>query len=325
MNSTWHTVACSTALGSHTMHYQCWPATGVSRGTVLCVHGLTRNSYDFERLALALSAEGYCVLAPDIVGRGRSDRLSDATHYNYATYVADLLTLVRHEDLRDVVWVGTSMGGILGMMLAAQVPGLVAKLVLNDIGAFIPQAALERIVSYVANPPRFATLADAESYCRKIYAPFGLVDDADWQAFTQNSITPVASPTGADDDYVLAFDPAIGTALAATPLTDVNLWPLWEALWMPTLIVRGAESDVLPADTAATMLLKPQAQLQVFTGCGHAPSLMVPDQIAVVLDYVINGSALPGRTLGRVWQLCVNRFKGISSGVLGAVMARQRR
>lgn len=278
--------------GPHTynMAYQVWQPPAAAKGTVICVHGLTRNSHDFDRLAQSLAGDGYRVLVPDIVGRGRSDT-TVAAMYNYLNYANDLQLLLRHERVRQVIWIGTSMGGILGMMASAGNQRLVQKLVLNDVGVFIPKAALQRISSYAANPPHFATLAEAEMYCRRVYASFGLTEKADWQVFTQNSVRPV--PGASADDYVMAYDPAIMQPILSVPLTDINLWPLWDMNVAPTLVIRGVKSDLLLKSVADSMATCAHAELIEFDGCGHAPSLMVEDQIAVVRQFV----AYPHRSL----------------------------
>lgn len=286
MLNEWRTVRAGIAPQHYTMHYQVWhPEASNHKGTVLCVHGLTRNSYDFDRLAVRLADAGYRVLCPDLVGRGRSDNAPDPLLYNYASYLNDIRMLLKRERARQLIWVGTSMGGILGMTMAAQNPRLISKLVLNDVGAFIPRTALQRIADYVGKPPRFETLADAEAYCRATYGTFGLTDETDWNVFTQNSVRPVPGTRG-DSDYVMAYDPALINGFTAAPLTDVNLWPLWESNFAPTLVVRGALSDVLPADVAAAMATCAHAEIVEYANCGHAPSLMVPDQIADVMHFV---------------------------------------
>lgn len=294
MLSEWRDFTAGIAPQHYTMRYQVWqPASPRPLGTVVCVHGLTRNSYDFDRLALTLAQQGYRVICPDVVGRGRSDHAPDPLLYNYATYLNDLQRLLHHERAKNVVWVGTSMGGILGLMVALQNPRQIGKLVLNDVGAFIPQAALERIASYAGNQPYFRTLAEAEDYCRKTYGTFGLRDDSDWEIFTQNSIKPIPGVRG-DSDYVLAYDHALVSTFMGVPLTDVNLWPLWEANFAPTLVVRGAQSDLLTREVATAMTSCAHADLIEFDGCGHAPSLMVPDQIDAVVRYI----AHPHKRLG---------------------------
>lgn len=296
MLSEWRQLQAGITPNAYTMHYQLWhPTVPKHIGTVVCVHGLTRNSYDFDRLAQTLAGRGYRVLCPDIVGRGRSDYAPDPLLYNYGSYLNDINLLLRHERAKNVTWVGTSMGGILGMMVAAQNPRQIAKLILNDVGAFIPKSALERIASYAGKVPRFRTLAETEDYCRKTYATFGLTSDYDWEVFTQNSIKPVVGARG-DDDYVLAYDPQIGTAFSGVPLTDVNLWPLWEANFAPTLVVRGMQSDLLTPAVATAMTSCAHAELIEFDGCGHAPSLMVPGQIEAVVDFV----TFPHKRLGLV-------------------------
>ncbi len=243
---------------------------------VVCVHGLTRTGRDFDPLARAL-APRYRVLCPDMPGRGRSDWLSGPAEYAYPVYLQALACLLARREAGTVDWVGTSMGGLLGLMLAAQPGTPIRRLVLNDIGPTVPGAALERIASYVGADPRFGSLAEAEAYLRRVHAPFGPLADADWAELARHSVRPLAG-----GGYALHYDPAIGAALGEGPFEDVDLWDVWAAVRCPVIVVRGRESDVLPAEVAARMAEKPGVEVVEFAGVGHAPALRAPEQIAAV-------------------------------------------
>lgn len=251
--------------------------------TVLCVHGLTRNSRDFDDLAAALATDGYRVVCPDVVGRGDSEYLRDPSGYGYPQYLADMAALIARLGVDSVDWVGTSMGGLIGMMLAAQPGNPLRTLVMNDVGPFIPKAELDRILEYLGADPRFKSLEAAERYCRETYAQFGALSAAQWQHMAENF-------TRRDgESYRLAYDPAIAAPFQGIELTDVDLWPLWDMVPCPALILRGADSALLPAETAVEMTRRgPKCDLEVIPGCGHAPSLMEPSQVRLVVDWLNN-------------------------------------
>ncbi|MCK6451717.1 MAG: alpha/beta hydrolase [Alphaproteobacteria bacterium] len=266
--------------GFHRIAYVEWGLPGNPRVCV-CVHGLTRNGRDFDELAQALQ-QHWRVLCPDVVGRGDSDRLADPAQYGYPQYLNDMTALVARAGAARVDWVGTSMGGLIGMMMAAQANSPVRRLVVNDIGPFIPKAGLERIASYVGKDPRFATLADAEAALRKSAGTFGLRSDDEWRRFTERSVRAVGG-----GQYGMAYDPAIAKVFGAA-LHDIDLWSVWDKVRCPVLVLRGAESDVLPQATAEEMKHRgPGATVVEFAGCGHAPALMDAAQIAVVRDWLL--------------------------------------
>ncbi|NQW08283.1 MAG: alpha/beta hydrolase [Alphaproteobacteria bacterium] len=247
---------------------------------VMCVHGLTRNGRDFDRLATAM-AKDFRVIEVDIAGRGRSGWLADKGAYGLETYLKHMDALLDYRGLEQVDWIGTSMGGLIGMMLAAREESPIRRLVLNDVGPFIPKAALARIGSFVGADPRFATLLEASEYLQKIHADFGVPDEAGWSELTLHSTTRQE-----DGTYALHYDPAIGDAFKE-PYEDVDLWELWDRIECPTLVLRGANSDLLTRETAKEMTRRgPLAELIEFEGCGHAPALMSEDQIAVVHDWL---------------------------------------
>ncbi|MBI3709724.1 MAG: alpha/beta hydrolase [Proteobacteria bacterium] len=277
------------ALGPHgftRVAYAEWGPPNAAR-TVVCVHGLTRNGRDFDPLAAALAAQGMRVVAPDIPGRGFSAWLPQAEDYGYALYLPAMVALIARLAAPSVEWVGTSMGGLIGMMLAAQPGTPIARLVLNDIGAFIPKASLERIAEYAGADPRFADLAAAEAYLQRVHASFGPLTDAEWRHLATYSVAAV--PAGG---YRLHYDPGIAAAFTAKPLEDIVLWPVWEKVAAPTLIVRGAASDLLLAETAREMTQRGAAaaagrvRLVEIPGCGHAPALMEAGQITIIRDFL---------------------------------------
>jgi pimeloyl-ACP methyl ester carboxylesterase len=267
-------------LGFHRLAYVEWQGPA-SAPPAICVHGLTLNGRVFDRLARAL-AQGRRVLCPDIVGRGRSDRLAEAQYYAYPQYLADMTGLLARCGAASVDWVGTSMGGIIGMMLAAQPNSPIRRLVLNDVGPFIPKNALERIATYVGRDPRFPDLAAFEAHIREIYAPFGALRDPEWSELAIALARPL--PEGG---FGFAYDPAIGAPFRAKPPEDVDLWPLWDAIRCPVLVLRGATSDLLPAEVASNMCMRgPGARLVEIPGAGHAPALMSAGEIAPIAEFL---------------------------------------
>jgi pimeloyl-ACP methyl ester carboxylesterase len=275
-------VACLNSAGSHRMVYYEWGDPD-NPEVVICVHGLTRTGRDFDALAAQLSRH-YRVICPDIAGRGLSDWLPVKSEYGIPRYTADCQQLIAKIQPQRLYWVGTSMGGLIGMTLAAQQQPI-AKLVLNDVGAVIAAEALARIGSYLTALPRFSSLSQAQAYLRQIHAPFGPLTDAQWAHLTLHSVRQEG-----DGHWVLHYDPGIAFPfLSAFAPQTVDLWPLYEAVRCPTLLIRGAESDLLPRTVAQAMTERgPCATLVEFPGIGHAPALLDQDQIAVVRDFLLD-------------------------------------
>lgn len=290
------------ASGFHKISYTDW-GDPASERAVICVHGLTRNARDFDALAEALAGE--CrVVCPDVAGRGSSDWLYNKDDYSYAQYMADANALIsrvlakpravgflrklasllsgRHGP-RTLYWVGTSMGGMLGMMLASRPNSPIKKLVINDVGPFIPKSSLERIGLYVGKDPRFKTYQELETYVRTISAPFGPLTDAQWRHLTQSG-----AKEHADGSWGMSYDPGIANVFKKGPVQDVNLWPFWDTITCPTLVLRGGDSDLLLKETVAEMQTRgPHTRVVEFAGIGHAPMLMADDQIKVVKDFLL--------------------------------------
>lgn len=272
-------VLCASPTGLHYMSYLEWGDPANLR-VVICVHGLTRTGRDFDVLAREL-AKTHRVICPDVVGRGRSDWLRDKALYAVPQYVADMVTLIARLNVEKVDWVGTSMGGLIGMTLAAQEGSPIRRLVLNDVGPVISHKALNRIGTYVGKLIRFATFAEALAHIRHVHAPFGPHTDSEWEHIARHSLA-------ADGDgFVFHYDPGIGDAFRVGPvLMDVNLWPLYDRITCPLLAVRGGDSDLLAAATLKEMSLRgPKAQTVEFPGVGHAPTFMHEDQISPVRDF----------------------------------------
>ena len=271
-------IDCPDEHGGHRLAYAFWD--GPRHGSIhMLVHGLSRNGRDFDRLASKLVKWGP-VYAPDMPGRGLSDRLADPEDYGYTLYVADVLALIRHVGAGAVDFVGTSMGGIIGMQIAATPNPPVRRLVLNDVGPFIPKAALERIALYVGANPEFDDLADVERHLRHVMASFGPIGSEDWQHFLGH-----AWRREADGRLALHYDPAIAASFRGT-LADVDLWPVYDRIQVPVLVVHGSASDVLLPETVAEMARRgPRASCYEVAEAGHAPALIEPQQIEAIEQF----------------------------------------
>ena len=271
------------SLGAHGFHrvaYAEWGDPGNGR-ILVCVHGLTRNGRDFDALAAALE-DTYRIACPDVAGRGRSDWLADSDAYGYPQYCADLTALIARLGADAVDWVGTSMGGLIGMVMASMPNNPIRRLVLNDIGPFLPKAAVARIGDYAGETPEFADLDEAAAYFARVNAPFGPLAPAQWRHLAEHSVR-----ARNDGRLELKRDPAIGAAFAEREPADVDMWEVWERVTCPVLVLRGADSDVLLAETAEEMRTRgPGAELREFAGIGHAPALMADDQIAAIRDWL---------------------------------------
>jgi pimeloyl-ACP methyl ester carboxylesterase len=267
------------AHGFHRVAWHEWGEPGNPR-VVVCVHGLTRTGRDFDALGAAL-APTHRVLAVDMPGRGRSEWLADPNDYGFPTYLGTLTALIAASGAETVDWVGTSMGGLLGMVLAAQKGTPLARLVVNDVGPAIEPASLERIGTYVGQDPTFASYDEIDRYVRAISATFGPHDDALWAHLVGTVVGQRA-----DGRWGFVYDPGIAVPFRANP-APADLWGLWDAIRCPTLVLRGAQSDLLSRETAAAMTARgPKATLIEFAGVGHAPTLLVPEQIRPVVEFL---------------------------------------
>ena len=279
-----HTVQCISPAGLHQMAYVEW-GDAANPKVLVCVHGLSRVGRDFDDLARALCSD-YRVVCPDVVGRGNSGRLADPRHYQIPQYAADMVTLLARLNAGELHWLGTSMGGLIGMALAAQPASPIKRMVLNDVGPVLKAEALKRIGEYLGHAPVFPDFATAEAYIRAVSASFGLTSDAQWKFLTEISLRP--APGGG---YAMHYDPAIAVPFrdANTGSADIDLWPLYEAIRCPVLVTRGEHSDLLSRETLQGMHTRgPRAAVAEIAGVGHAPMFMEPGQIKIVQNFLLN-------------------------------------
>ena len=296
--------------GFHRIAYLDW-GTPSAEHTVVCVHGLARNSRDFDFLARALAGE--CrVVCPDVAGRGDSEWLTDKSDYSFSTYLADAAALIARitapappaafgtfrkrqaaQGSSSIDWIGTSMGGLIGMLLAAKPQSPIRRLVLNDVGPFISWGSLYRLKGYVAGVLSFPGMDAVEAHLRTVLRPFGQLTDEQWRHLAVHSAFEAAP-----GEFQLRYDPAIGSGMRAGHadpelplgpnfLSGIDLWRTWTEIRCPTLVLRGAESDVLSRDTLRQMqALRSDVEVLEFDGIGHAPALMSDNQIAAIRAFL---------------------------------------
>jgi pimeloyl-ACP methyl ester carboxylesterase len=277
-------VQCLDARGLHRMAYHEWGDPANAR-VVVCVHGLTRQGRDFDALAQRLSAD-FRVVCPDVVGRGHSDWLADPAGYAIPQYVADMVTLIARLEAAELHWVGTSMGGLIGLGVAALAGAPLRSLVLNDVGPALEWTALQRIGQFVGLPVRWPDEQTAIDALWSVSQGFGPHTPEQWRALCRPQLRQ------GDDGWRSHYDPAIGLAFRAlTPelaaAGEAALWAAWDRITCPVLLLRGAASDLLSAATAQAMGERgPRARRVEFDGVGHAPTLVQPDQQEPVLAFL---------------------------------------
>ncbi|WP_338828309.1 alpha/beta hydrolase [Bradyrhizobium sp. 27S5] len=270
--------------GFHEIAYVDWGPVDDIR-PVICVHGVTRQARDFDHLAADLAASGRRVICPDLPGRGRSGRISNPDDYSLPQYCSDMNALVARLGVREVDWVGTSLGGLIGIVMAGFSGSIVRKLVINDIGPFVSATGLRRIGGYIADmPASFSTIEDGERYFRTVLAPYGYLADEHWRHLAIHSLRWEE----ANGRYAVLCDPAIAKAFK-TPwfYAPLDLWKYWEAIKVPMLVLHGAKSDLLSIDLTNEMRRRNRrADIFRFDDRGHVPPLVTPDQIKVVTDFL---------------------------------------
>jgi len=276
-------VQCLSPAGFHKMAYTEWGDPACSK-VLVCVHGLTRCGRDYDFFAQSMSGE-YRVVCPDVVGRGISDWLPNKSLYGVPQYMADMVTLLARLDVTSVDWVGTSMGGLIGMTMAALAKTPIRRLLLVDVGPVVTAASIARIGEFLGLAPRFDSIEQSEAYLRVVAAPFGPLSDAQWRHLTENSVK-----AHADGKFDVRYDPGIAEPFRAAmgEGKDFELWPVYDAIRCPTRVLRGESSDVLTRETAQEMTRRgPHAQLVEIPGVGHAPMLLDEEQIGHVREFLL--------------------------------------
>lgn len=281
-----NTVQCISPAGLHTMAYKEWGDPANDK-VLVCVHGVTRVADDFDRLAQKL-CDAYRVVCPDVVGRGRSGRLRDPRYYVVPQYVSDMVTLLARINAQTVHWFGTSMGGLIGMGLAALPDNPIRRLVLNDVGPALNPVALERIGGYIGQELHFSSFDEGARYIRQISQPFGPHSDEEWTKLARDVLYQRE-----DGSWTRHYDPQLAIPFkAATPESmqqaELALWAGYDAIRCPTLLVRGEHSDLLTHETAVAMTERgPRARLVEIAGVGHAPTFMRDDQIEIARNFLL--------------------------------------
>jgi len=276
---TQYVTSCSSA-GLHQLAYTDW-GDAANPQVLICAHGLTRNKHDFDALAQQLSAHRR-VICFDFPGRGDSDWLGNKAAYEYQQYVVDAMIMLARTGVTQVDWLGTSMGGVLGMLIASMPASPIRRLIINDVGPFIPKEALRRIADYVGEQPVFNTTAELNAYMRTTYASFGMLSDQQWDDYCQFGQRALEN-----GQLTLNYDPDISVAFKETPLDDVNLWPVWASIHQPCLLIHGEDSDLLDRKTADKMhLTGPKADILRIPKTGHAPALANTADITAIQNWL---------------------------------------
>lgn len=272
--------------GFHRIVYNDWGAPGAH--TVVAVHGLTCNGHDFDDLAENLVGQGYRFIAVDLPGRGRSDNLPNPADYHLGQYCQDIAALFAHLGLNadsKIDWIGTSLGGLLGMCISAMPGTPVKRLLINDVGPEISAEILSFLHQVILKPRSFETLQEIESELRSVQRiGWGPLSGEQWSHMTRHYARPAA-----DGSLTFNYDQAIAENFAPAIVKPVDLWPYWQALAQPTMIIRGGQSLLLTQAVAERMLgTRPEGmtQLVTFDDCGHAPSLLAPAHMDVIRQWL---------------------------------------
>ncbi len=296
LEPTLHFIDCPDAQGGHRMAYWQWGKPAASH-VVVCVHGLSRQGRDFDVLAQALvsKSDAIRVLCPDVVGRGQSDWLKDPQGYQIPAYAADMLALLGHIKPRTLDWVGTSMGGLIGLVLSGQpdlpLPAPVRRLVLNDVGPVIAWQALQRIGEYLGRAVSFSSVQQAADALWAVSNTFGPHSAQAWLALSRPMVKPLADDPSR---FTLHYDPQMaipfhGLTQETAQQGEALLWHLYDQITASTLLTRGAQSDLLSLETAQAMTQRgPKARLVEFAGVGHAPTFVAEDQVQTVASFLLD-------------------------------------
>jgi pimeloyl-ACP methyl ester carboxylesterase len=279
-------VQCISPDGLHRMFYKDWGDVN-NPNVLVCVHGVTRVSDDFDTLAQELSPH-FRVICPDIVGRGRSDWLRTPQNYQVQQYVSDMVTLFARVNAGNLSFIGTSMGGMIGSALAALPNNPIQKLILNDIGPVLNAPALQRIGQYIGRPIQFPTFEEADQYIRSISAPFGEHTDEQWKKLSRDVLYQ-----DKDGMWTRNYDLKLAVSmqemnLESMQVLQAKMWAIYDAITCPTLVMRGEQSDLLTVETAQQMMQRgPKPKVVEFKNIGHAPTLLHADQIKAVKEFLL--------------------------------------
>ena len=274
--------------GLHRIVYNDWgPADATP---IICVHGLTGNGHDFDYLAQALIEKGYRLIAIDMPGRGRSEFLPEPLDYNYNQYCQDLIALLAHLGINEpasVDWIGVSLGGLLGIRLAGLPNSPIRRMIINDIGPIVPQAALEFIHKVISQPYQFDTVHDLEKRMRETRGlTYGPLNDEQWRHMAEHNARALD-----DGQITYSYDPEIAVVFEHAPIGDVDLWQSWDRIQCPVLLIQGKRSLLLTDEIVEEMNMRgpgPFMDLVIFKDCGHVPSLMAPEHISVIEEWLNN-------------------------------------
>jgi pimeloyl-ACP methyl ester carboxylesterase len=275
--------------GFHELHACDWGKRRARR-VLVCSHGYSGNARDFDFLARALAGD-MRVVCPDMPGRGESGWLPSPLHYHFGQFLADMRMLLARLGVAEVDWVGTSMGGLIGMLLASQPSSPIRRLVMNDVGAFLPTDALQYIGRNLDAPAVFATLADVEAHMRHTHREWGEIGDEQWRQLA------VHGSRRTEGGWRLHYDPQIAQVVRPMPLMPgLYFWDAWYRVRCPVLLVRGEHSHVFPPEVAQAMIdIKPGTELVEVAGCGHVPALMSDDQVRIVREFLEQPAPAPER------------------------------
>lgn len=283
--------------GFHKVNYYLWGSRQKNEVPVICVHGMTRNGSDFDTLADHLASQGKQIYCPDIVGRGNSDWLQDAKNYSFEQYASDMVNMIARTGANEIDWVGTSMGGIIGMIIAAMPNSPIRRLIINDIGPQIPAKAIRRLSRYAGKDPIFHSIDEAIKYYKIGYSTFGDLSEEQWKRITLSSIRQT------DNGFISKVDPGIKHVPSKGkfifnlithpyktlqgPVFDINLWYLWDAIKCPTYLIYGEKSDlVTPAILTKMRASKSNMQVMAISNVGHAPVLESDEQIEQINNWL---------------------------------------
>ncbi|BCA94796.1 alpha/beta hydrolase [Legionella antarctica] len=272
--------------GFHNIAYTEWGSWSPELPTVICVHGYTRNGRDFDALAHYLGIGGRHIFCPDVVGRGDSSWFKQAHHYNFNQYVADMNALIARTRAQQIDWIGTSMGGIIGMMLASLPHSPVRRLILNDVGPQIPLQGLRKLAKYIGNDPEFKSMEEAKKHFKKNYSEFGKLSEKQWDDFTAHSVEKRAAKV-----FVAKVDPAIRNPKSTMQIVsdffhhpqkalegilyDIDLWSVWSKIRCPVLVIHGVHSELLTPEIIKKMRrTHTQTEVYEIADAGHAPALL---------------------------------------------------